>query len=232
MRGANYIKLVSAVLIAGCGTTEGTLKIKGKVTDEVTRVHIPGREIIVQALLETNNKTISVDAGYFSTDSSGCFTYTLKKVKDARNYNFYFVGDSDYASVTKRMSLFELKTNAKYLNFSLDKLVNLTIDIRKTSKTPYRDTLYLSWESNETDFRTLYPYNIVNLGITDNSIGLVPGLGLRWIGGTVNSGVKTKVYSDRMTLVHWELVRNKKRMEFTDTIMCKRDVPNFVYFTY
>jgi len=232
MKSVNYIKLASVVLIAGCISTEGTMKIKGKVIDDITKVQIPGREIIVQALPEGNNKTVPVDAGHFSTDSSGCFTYILRKVKDARYYNFFFVGDSEYASVTRRMSLFDLKTNAGYLNFSLDKLVDLTIDIRKTSKTPFRDTLYLTWESDETDFRTLYPYNIENIGITENTAGLVPGLGLRWIDGSVHSAVKTKVYSDKMTRLHWELVRNKKRMEFTDTIMCKRDVPNFVYFTY
>jgi len=232
MRGVNYLKLVSAVLIAGCVSTEGTMKIKGKVIDEITRVEIPGREIIVEALLEGNNKTVSVDAGNFSTDSSGCFTYKLSKVKDARNYNFFFVGDSEYASVTKRISLFDLKTNAGYLNFSLNKLVDLTIDIRKTSKTTFRDTLYLTWKSDETDFRTLYPYNVQNFGSTGNTFGLVPGLGLRWIDGNVHSAVKTKVYSDKITRLHWELVRNKKRMEFTETIMCKRDVPNFVYFTY
>jgi hypothetical protein len=232
MRSVIYIKFVLVVLLVGCVRTEGTLKIKGKVIDEFTKVQIPGREIIVQGLLESNNKLVSIDAGHFSTDSSGCFIYSLRKVKDARYYNFFFVGDSDYASITKKISLYQLETNTKYLFFSLDKLVDLTIDIQKISKTPSHDTLYLSWESNKADFRTLYPYKIENFGLTDNSFGLIPGIGLRWIGGNINSIVKTKVYSDKMTKLYWELVRNKNRMEITDTIMCKRDVTNFVYFTY
>jgi hypothetical protein len=232
MRSIIYITFAIGVLLVGCVKTEGTLKIKGKVIDEYTKVQIPGREIIVQGLLESNNKLVPIDAGQFSTDSSGCFIYSLKKVKDARYYNFCLVGDSDYASMTNKLSLFQLKENAKYLFFSLSKLVDLKIKIQKISKTPYRDTLYLSWESNKVDFRTLYPYKIDNYGITDNSFGLIPDLGLRWISGNFNSTVKTRVFADKMTKIHWELVRNKKRKEITDTILCKRDLAHIVYFTY
>jgi hypothetical protein len=227
-----YIILASGLLLSGCLNTEGTLNIKGKVIDEDTKMQIPGRDIIVQGLLENDNKFIPVDAGRLSTDSSGCFTYSLKKVKDARYYNICLVGDSAYASTTNKISLFQLETNAKYLFFSLNKLENLTIKIQKISKSPYRDTLYLTWESNKVDFRALYPYKVENFGITDNLFGVIPSLGLRWIGGNINSIVKTKVYSDKMTILSWELVRNKKRMEFKDTIMCKRDVGHYVNFTY
>jgi hypothetical protein len=232
MKSIIYITFGIGVLLLGCYKTEGTLKIEGKVIDEFTKVQIPGREIIVQGLLESNNELVPIDAGQFSTDSAGCFIYSLKKVKDARYYNFCIVGDSDYAAITNKISLFQLEENAKYLFFSLSKLVDLTIKIQKISKTPYRDTLYLSWESNKVDFRTLYPYQIDNYGITDNTFGLIPSFGLRWIGENINSIVRTKVYSDKMTKLHWELVRNKKRMEITDTIMCKRNVANFKYFTY
>jgi hypothetical protein len=232
MRRIIYITFAIGVLVIGCVKTEGTLKIEGKVIDEFTKVQIPGREIIVQGLLESNNKLIPIDAGHFSTDSSGCFIYSLKKIKDARYYNFCIVGDSDYASVTNKLSLFQLKENAKYLFFSLRKLVDLTIIMQKISKTPYRDTIYLSWESNKVDFRTLYPYKIDNYGIIGNSFGLIPSLGLRWIGGNINSTIKTRVFADKMTLIHWELVRNKKRKETTDTIMCKRDLEHIVYFKY
>jgi hypothetical protein len=232
MRRIIYIAFAVGVFLIGCVKTEGTLKIKGKVIDEYTKVQIRGREIIIQGLIESNNKLVPIDAGQFSTDSSGCFIYTLRKVKDARYYNFCLVGDSDYASMTNKVSLFQLEENAKYLYFSLSKLVNLKIKIQKISKTPYRDTLYLSWESNKLDFRTLYPYKIDNYGITDNSFGLVPDLGLRWIGGNINSTVKTRVFADKMTKIHWELVRNKKRKEITDTIMCKRDIEHIVYFEY
>lgn len=220
------------ILLTGCVNTEGTLVIKGKVTDEYTKVQIPGRKIIVQGLLESNNTLVPVDAGQFSTDSSGCFLYSLRKIKDAHYYNFCLVGDSDYASMINRLGLYELKQNSKYLFFSLKKLADLTINIQKISKTPCRDTLYLTWESNNVDFRTLYPYKIDNYGITDNSFGLIPGFGLRWIGGNINSTVKTRVFAGKMTKIHWELVRNKKIKEITDTITCKRDLTHIVYFKY
>jgi hypothetical protein len=232
MRRIIYITFGIGVLLSGCVKTEGTLKIEGKVIDEFTKVQIPGREIIVQGLLESNNELVPIDAGQFSTDSTGCFIYSLRKVKDAHYYNFCIVGDSDYAAITNKISLFQLEENAKYLFFSLSKLVVLTIKIQKKSKPPYRDTLYLSWESNKVNFRTLYPYQIDNYGITDNSFGLIPGFGLRWIGGNINSTVKTRVFADKMTLIHWELVRNKKRKEITDTIICKRDLAHIVYFKY
>jgi hypothetical protein len=232
MRRIIYITFGIGVVLSGCYKTEGILKIDGKVIDDFTKVQIPGREIIVQGLLESTNELVPIDAGQFSTDSTGGFKYSLKKVKDARYYNFCIVGDSEYAAIINKLSLFQLEENAKYLFFSLSKLVDLTIIIHKMSKTPYRDTLYLSWESNKVDFRTLYPYKIDNYDITDNSFGLIPDFGLRWIGGNINSTVKTKVYSDKMTKLHWELVRNKKKKEFTDTIMCKRNVANFKYFTY
>ena len=220
------------VVLSGCYRTEGTLKIRGRVIDDLTKTQIPGREIIVQGLVESNDKLVPIDAGQFSTDSSGYFRYSLKKVKNARHYNFYIVGDSDYASLTNKLSLFQIKDNAKHLFFSQRKLANLTIIIRKISKSSWCDTIYLSWESDNTDFRTLYPYKIDNYGITGTSLGFMPGSGLRWIGGNINSTIKTRVFADKMTLMHWELVRNKRRQEFRDTIICKRNITNFKYFTY
>jgi hypothetical protein len=227
-----YITFTSGLLLIGCLNTEGTLKIKGKVIDEYTKIQIPRREIIVQGLIESNEKLIPIEAGQFSTDSSGCFTYSLRKVKDAHYYDFCIVGDSNYMFMTKKLHLIELEQNAKYLFFSLSKLVDLTIKIQKISKTPFRDTLYLSLESNGVDFKTLYPYKIENYGISDNSFGFIPALGLRWIGGNISSTIKTRIFADKMTKLHWELVRNKKRSEFTDTITCKRDLAHIVYFTY
>jgi hypothetical protein len=226
------IAFAAGVLLAGCVNTEGTLKIKGKVIDDRTKVEIPGREIIIQGLIESDDKLVPTDAGQFSTDSSGSFSYVLRKVKDARYYNFCLVGDSDYASMTKKLGLYELKQNAKYLLFSLGKLAALTIKIEKISKTPYRDTLYLSWESNKVGHLSLYPYEIDNHGISDISFGVIPGFGLRWIGGDISSTVKTRVFADRMTNIHWELVRNKNRKEITDTITCKRDLAHIIYFKY
>jgi hypothetical protein len=227
-----YITFSAEVLLTGCINTEGTLEIKGKVIDEYTKVQLPGREIIVQGLADCNKKLVPVDAGQFSTDSSGNFKYFLSKVKDARYYNFCLVGDSDYAFKTKKLGLLELEQNAKYLFFSLNKLADFRIKISGKSKTPFCDTLYLSWESDGVDFRILYPYKIDNFGIQDNFIGLTSYAGLEWIGENTNSTIKTRVFAEKMTKIHWELVRNKKRKEITDTITCKRDLTNIVYFTY
>jgi hypothetical protein len=225
-----YIALSLAALLTDCINTEGTLEIKGKVIDAETKELIPGREIIIQGLVEHN--LTPIDAGQFSTDSSGYFTYLLKKVKDARFYNIYLVGDSDYSFMKKKLGLLELEQNAKYLLFTLNKLADFRIKIYGKSKTPFCDTLYLSWESNGVDFRVLSPYKIDSFIIPDNFAGLTSYSGLLWIGRNTNSTVKTRVFANKMTKIHWELVRNKLRKEITDTITCKRGLKNTIYFTY
>jgi hypothetical protein len=222
-----YITSTVGVFLIGCINTEGTLEIKGKVIDDYTKTEIPCRAIIIQGLLESNEKLIPIDAGQFSTDSSGCFTYSLRKVKYARYYNFCLVGDSDYASVTRKLGLYELDQNAKYLSFSLSKLVDLTIKIHRESKEPVFDTLSLIWESNGVSCWSLYPYKIDDYGKTKNYFGLTT-----WIGGDVNSTIKTRVFADKRTKLRWDLDRNGKRLVLIDTIMCKRDFANTVNFTY
>ena len=223
---------VALELLIGCVNTEGTLKIKGKVLDESTKTGIPWKNIIVQGLVDSDNKLEPIEAGQFSTDSSGCFTYSLRKIKGAYNYNFCFIGNSEYPVTINKMTLFDLERNAKYLSFSLSKLVDLTIKINRKSKTPVCDTLRLIWESNGVFGLSLYPYKIDNYGRTNNSFGLTSGKDLMWIGGNVNSTINTKVFADKRTELSWELYRNGKKKEFTDTITCKRDFANIVYFTY
>ena len=220
-----YIALTMEILLTGCVKTEGILKIKGKVADEYTKAQIPWRDIIVQGLVDSSNKLVPINAGQFSTDSTGYFTYSLRKVKDAYYYNFCFVGDSDYAFTTKEITLFDLENNAQYLSFSLSKLVNFTIKIYRKSQTPVCDTLCLSWKSNGVDGRTLYPYTIDNNGLTSD-------LQLYWIGGNVKSTIKTRVFADKSTIVRWVLFRNGKMKEITDTITCKRYLLNNVYLKY
>jgi hypothetical protein len=226
-----FIAFVSGILI-GCVNTEGTLKIEGKVLDESTKTGIPWKNIIVQGLVNSNNKLEPIEAGQFSTDSSGCFSYSLRKVKDAHYYNFSLVGDSDYVFRTRTLGLMEVEQNAKYLFFSLSKLVDLTIKLNRKSKTPVCDTLHLIWESNGIYGGSLYPYKINNYGRTNNSFGLTSDIDLIWIGGNVISTINTKVFADKKTELSWELYRNGKRKEFIDTITCKRDFANIVYFTY
>jgi hypothetical protein len=79
---------------------------------------------------------------------------------------------------------------------------------------------------------SLYPYKIYNYGRTNNSFGLTSGGDLWWIGGNVNSTIATKVFADKKTELNWELYRNGQRKEFTDTITCKKNFANIVYFTY
>ena len=113
-----FIAFASGVL-TGCVNTEGTLKIKGKVLDESTKTGIPWKNIIVQGLVNSNNKSETIEVGQFSTDSSGCFTYSLRKIKGAYDYNFCFVGVSEYPVTINKMTLIGLERNAKYLSFSL-----------------------------------------------------------------------------------------------------------------
>jgi len=219
------------IVLQGCNVnTEGTLIIKGKVLDEITKTGIPWKDIIVQGLVDTDTKTEPVEAGQFSTDSSGSFSYSLRKIKGARNYRFCFVGDSENLYTTNDISLFNLEKNAEFLYFTLKKLVDLTIRLNRISKTPPWDTLLLSWESNEVYFWFLYPYKIENYA--GNSLEPATGTGLIWMGGDVNSTVSTKVFADKLTKLSWELYRNGRRSTFTDTITCKRDFANIVYFTY
>jgi hypothetical protein len=227
-----FITFAAELLLTGCLKTEGTLEIKGKVIDEYTNRQLPGREIIVQGLVRNDNEFIPVDAGQFSTDDSGYFKYTLRKVKDAFYYKFCLVGNSDYSFMTKRLGLMELEQNAKYLSFSLSKLADLRIRIYRESKTPFCDTLYLSWESDGVDFRILYPYKIDNYGNPDHSFALTSYSGLAWIGGNPNTTIKTRVFAEKKTRIHWELVRNKTIKEITDTITCRRDLTNILYFIY
>lgn len=226
------ILFVTGAILSGCVSTEGNLTINGKVEDEFTKEKIAGKNIIIQALTETDGKQTAFDAGQFSTDSSGCFTYTLKKIKDARSYNICLVGDSDYVVLTRTFGHYELEQKAKYLFFSLPKIVDLTILISRKSKNPICDTLSLSWKSNGIPGRSIYSYTIQNYGDPDHDFNLMADKELRWIGGYVNSIVRTKVFSDKRTKIHWDLDRNGKRSEITDTITCRRDRVNIVYFTY
>jgi len=225
MKNFGFIAFVTVLLFMGCIDTEGTLDLKGKVLDEETKVTIPRRKVIIQAFTEGDDNKTPVYVGQFLTDSVGCFTYTLNKVKHAHLYNFYFIGDSAYASSTNLLGLTELKRDGMFLSFHLSQLANFTITIYRKCKTPSCDTLNVSWKSNGMDGKTLYPYKIENYGIA-------PDLEFRWIGGDIKSAIKTKTFADKRTEICFELFRNGKRKEFVDTIFCKRDVANYANFKY
>ena len=225
MKYLGFIALITIIIFGGCDDTVGTMELKGKALDENTKVAIPRRKIIIQALTKGDNNQTYVDAGQFISDSSGCFTYTLNKVKNAYLYHFYCVGDSAYASSTILLGLTELNRYGMFLSFSLCKLADLSITIYRKSQTPACDTLYVSWESNGLEGKYLYPYKVENYGIKQD-------IEFRWIGKKYKSVIKTKAIADKMTKIRYEIVRNRKRKEFTDTIVCKRDVANYAYFKY
>ncbi len=224
--------LASGVLFTGCVNTTGTLNIKGKVIDEFTKEQIPGRNIVIQGLVKKDSISVLVDAGQFSTDSSGSFSYSFRKIKDARYYDFSLAGDSDYVFTTRTLGLMELEKNARFLTFSLSRLVDLIMIIKRKSTSAVCDTLSLCWESNGVYNRFLYPFKIYNQRKGNNMTGLTSDAALNWIGGSVNSTVSTRVFADKKTKILWDLRRNGKKMEFIDTITCRRDQTNIVYFTY
>jgi hypothetical protein len=225
------IVFVMGVPLTGCLNTEGNIEIKGNVSDEFTNAPIPYKSVIVKGLVRRNEKFEPLDAGQFSTDSSGNFTYLLRKVKDAYYYNFYFVGDSDYPFKSTEVALLEIEKNAKYLSFLLSKLADFTINIYRKSQMPGRDTLNLTWESDGIDGRLLYPYKIDDYG--EKAIyGLPSDIELRWVGSNIRTTIKTRAFAEKMTKISWELIRNGKIMGFKDTITCKRDFVNNVYFSY
>lgn len=205
--------------------TEGILELKGKALDEKTHVAIPNRKIIVHALVKSDDEYIPTYSGEFFTDSLGNFSYSLRKVKTVYLYDFGIVGDTAYAFSNVKLGLTELNRDGKFLSFNLCKLADLTIKIDRKSKTSFRDTLFISWESDGINGEILYPYKIENYGITSD-------MALRLIGGDVKSVIKTKVFADRKTIVYLDLFRNGRPKEITDTIFCKRNVANILYFKY
>lgn len=216
-------------LLTRCVSTEGSLEIRGKILDENTNEGIPLRDVIVHGLVNENNKSISIEAGQFSADSSGSFIYTLKKISGAYRYKFSMVGDSAYPFTTNELSMIGLHNNPKTVFLYMHRLTDLTIIINRKSKTPLYDTLALTWMSDGIYGRFLYPYKITNIGKTAvrNSENE-----LRWTGGFVSSRVHARVFAGKMTRLRWDLDRNGRRSEFIDTITCKRDAANFLYFTY
>ena len=226
MRHLLYIVAVAwSLLPMGCTRTIGTLDIAGNVLDEYTKEGTPKRTVIIHGLKYADSGLIPTDEiGRFYTDSSGHFTYTLKKFKDVYRYNFVFVADSTYSYSTQMVSLAELKRNAKFLTFNLEKFTDLTIKIERIDKTVPCDTLFISWKTDGNDGR-IYPHKVINLGA-------VPDFEFRWIGGKVKSFIETKTLANKNTIIHMYLFRNMKAKEMSDTIFCLRDVKNSFTFRY
>jgi hypothetical protein len=226
MKSLPLIAIISATLLTGCTGAEEHLEIKGKVLDNYTKAAIPNREIIVQALRDPDNKVVDAYNMNFSTDSSGSFTYPLKRFRDVYLYNFCIVGDSTYAYSNIRLGLTELDRYGKFLNFTLNKLTDLDIIIHSKGRTFADDILFVSWKSDEIGGKFLYPYKIKNYGITS------PNKGLKWTGKDIRSKIKTRVFANKQTVIRWELFSEGTHKVMTDSIMCSRDMPNYFYLKY
>jgi hypothetical protein len=219
------VLILSTLLFYGCNNTVGRIELAGKVLDADTKAAIPNISIMVEGLDQTNEEYINRFAGDFMTDSSGCFTFMMKKVKNASYYTFRIEGNPDYAETNKMLGLSDLHTDGKFLSFQMKRIVDFTIKINRVSKTTYQDMLTVSWKTDGVDGQTFYPYKIVNYCINSEK-------GLVWAGGEVKSEIKTKVFADRKTIVHWELFRNGKSQDIVDTLFCLRDAVNSINLNY
>jgi hypothetical protein len=225
MKNICFISFFIITLFTGCSDPEGIIELRGRVLDKDTKVAIPRRSIIVHALIKEKDTFTRLNAGQFLTDSSGRFTFLLKKVSNCSFYNFCISGDSLYSFSTNKLGLTDLDRDGKFLTFYLNRLTDLTINIERKCKSHHPDTLFLSWESNGINGKILYPYTLENYGIA-------PYRGYIWIGGDIRSAIKTKTYADKKTIVYWKLYRNGTRKEIIDTILCLRDLTNYVNFKY
>lgn len=223
MKHYTCIILLTGILLAGFSCDKEEMELSGKVLDVHTKVPIPERTIMVQAMIKSGKKVIPVNNGAFSTDRSGCFKYAMKKIENAYSYRFCIVGDSAYAYSNVEMDLTELKRYGRFLSLTLNKLTDITISIDRKNTLSDNEILYVSWESDGQDGRYLYPYEIKDYNeISSSDPDLI------WIGGNIHSEIKTKVLANKETIVQWNVFRDGKMKVFRDTIFCSMDTSNCI----
>ncbi len=222
-----YLTFLSLCIIAcGCISTEGEVELKGRILDDSTNEIVPYKKVVVEAIFGYNqDETKTIGVGQFLSDSLGCFSFKLKKVKGAYNYNFHFVGDSCYAPTAKNLGIMEIADNSKFISFFLHKLAKLTIQVTKSNKSLPESTLYLSWKSDGIEGKSIYPYKVSNFGSA-------PEFDFKWSHNNVNSKIETRVLADKPTIICWEIRNGNKKQEIFDTVVCKRDITNYINFTY
>lgn len=225
MKKLLQLTLVISLFGSACQNAAEYKDLKGKIVDVQTNQPVANRKVIVHDLLRIGDTEKEQYQGEFYTNETGNFTYKLRKSKITYFYAFNVVGDSVYAFSNNLLGLTDLNRDGKFLEFKVRKLAQLDIKIERKSLTTYRDTLFVSWKSDNMDGEVLYPYKIENYGI-------VSDMPLRWIGGDVKSTILTRVYADKKTVVRWVLFRNGRRSEIYDTVFCKRTEPNNLYFRY
>jgi len=225
MKTSFILAALACFILFGCLQTEGLLDIRGKIFDVDTKKSIPNRKVVIQGLNYIDHELVPVEVGQFRTDSVGNFSYRMKKAKGAYLYDFIIVGDSAYFISMQRIGLPQLEINSDFLSFPLSKITDLAIKIERISNVPLYDTLYISWESNGIDGRSIYPQKVTNYGIA-------PEIEYRWIGGDVKSVIETKAFANKKTVIYLKLRRNGKKKEMSDTVFCARDIINNFSFKY
>ncbi len=226
MRNQVAICLLICFSITGNSCSDKSYELRGQVQDDQTQASIPGRRILVQALTAEENGLFPVYIDEFSTDAEGKFSYRLKRDSRYYLYNLSFVGDSAYAYKNVQLGLTELTRYGKFLTFELRRLTDLTIRLESRRQIDMEESVYVSWFTDGTEGKYLYPYTVSNHGS-------VPATQqLKWTGGKVRSEIHTKVFAGKATVIHWEIFRYGKYRKISDTIMCARDAENQVTLTF
>lgn len=224
--GLFTVGILTCLFGAAYSCSDKTYELRGQVQDDLTHASIPGRRILVQALTAEENGLIPVYIDEFSTDEEGNFSYQLKRDKRYYLYNLSFVGDSDYAYKNVQLGLTELTRYGKFLTFELRRLTDLTIRLESRRQIDMEESVYVSWFTDGTEGRYLYPYTVSNHGSAPATQQL------KWTGGNVRSEIHTKVFAGKPTVIHWEIFRYGKYRKISDTIMCGRDAENQVMLTF
>lgn len=206
--------------------SDKSYELNGHVQDDNTHTAIPDRRILVQALTEGENTLVPVYIDEFSTDAEGNFSYRLQRDNRYYLYNLSFVGDSAYAYKNVQLGLTELSRYGKFLTFELRRLTDLTIRLESRRQIDMEESVYVTWITDGTEGRYLYPYTVSNHGSAPATQEL------KWTGGKVRSEICTKVFAGKNTIIHWEIFRYGKYRKISDTIMCARDADNQVTLTF
>jgi hypothetical protein len=224
-----FIILFSILSIFGCEDDnhlyDGTLNIKGKISDDYTGEGIQNTELSIQGVSSSEGVFgLRLDLGKFKTNSEGYFSGEIKKMKNVERYDFILLADANYYSVIKEMSVSDVEGNLLNLDLTLSRLTELVINIEKTSPASIIDTLYISWGViNNQVYGPFQPLNFT---------GTQPDLGMRWIGGEVKSSIKTKTLANKTTEIITEIFRSGQYTLSYDTLYCERDVVNTYNINY
>lgn len=222
------IILVLAVLTFSCSNDElfdGSIAVKGKVYDVYTNEGIANVQVVVEVIKPGDMFGFREEAGRFTTNSSGEFSANINTLSDASGYEFFILGDTSYFSNSFLLNAEEVENQASNLTFGTHLLTNITIHLEKTTPPEIVDTVSLSWGVSGIYYGPFYECSFTNY---ENS----PTDGFRWIGGKVNSVIKTKTVANKDLELILEIYRNGIHEYVFDTVYCERNVNNVIHLTY